>query len=476
MSVKPNLVAGDWVLGSSSWPNINPSNTSDVVGEFAEASLDQVKDAARAARRAGQQWVLAPLALRAGALYAIAGEIDRGRGELALLLSREEGKALRDSTAEVARAADIFRYYAGEVHRISGERIASVRPGVGIETLHEPVGVVGLITPWNFPIAIPAWKIAPALAYGNAVLFKPSEVVPASAWALTQIIHKAGLPEGVFNLLMGGGKVGQAIVENVDAVSFTGSVATGRAVALQAAGRMIPAQCELGGKNPLVIAADADLGTAVDCAVQGAFFQTGQRCTASSRLIVERPMVERFTHALVERLRTLVIDDGTSPTTDIGPVADERQLNKDLEYIRIGEKNGARRVFGGEALKRQHPGHYLSPALFGETTNDMRINREEIFGPIACVIPVSGYEEALAVADDTDFGLASSIVTTSLKLAQHFKANARSGLTMVNLPTAGVDFHAPLSGMKNSSYGPPEMGHYAMGFYTNVRTCYTSAG
>jgi alpha-ketoglutaric semialdehyde dehydrogenase len=376
----------------------------------------------------------------------------------------------------VIRAADIFRYYAGEVHRISGESIASVRPGVGVETLHEPVGVVGLITPWNFPIAIPAWKIAPALAYGNAVLFKPSEVVPASAWALAQIIHNVGLPRGTFNLLMGGGNVGRAIIESVDAVSFTGSVATGRTVAALAASRMIPAQCELGGKNPLVISEDADLATAVDCAVQGAFFQTGQRCTASSRLIVERPIVDRFTQALVERLQTLIIGDGTSLATDIGPVADERQLKKDLEYIEIGERNGAHRIYGGQVLRRQHPGHYLSPALFGEATNDMRINREEIFGPIACIIPVRNYEEALSVANDTDFGLTSSIVTTSLKLAQHFKAHARSGLTMVNLPTAGVDFHVPLSGMRNSSYGPPEMGHHAMGFYTKVRTCYTFAG
>jgi acyl-CoA reductase-like NAD-dependent aldehyde dehydrogenase len=475
MTVKPNLVAGDWVLGTSISRNINPSNTADLVGEYAEATLDQVKDAVQAARHAGRQWALAPLSLRAGALYEIGNEIDRRRGELALLLSREEGKALRDSTAEVARAAEIFRYYAGEVHRISGECMASIRPGVGIETLNEPVGVVGLITPWNFPLAIPAWKIAPALAYGNAVVFKPSEVVPASAWALADIISRSGVPKGVFNLLMGGGKVGHAIVEQVDAVSFTGSVTTGRAIAAQAAARMIPAQCELGGKNPLVIAADAELTIAVDCAVQGAFFQTGQRCTASSRLIVAQPILDRFTRALLERMQALVVDEATSASTDIGPVVDDRQLAKDLEYIRVGEKDGARRAIGGELLSRCYPGHYLSPALFVETTNDMRINREEIFGPVACIIPVRDYEEAITVANDTEFGLASSIVTTSLKLAHHFKANARSGLTMVNLPTAGIDYHAPLSGMKSSSYGQPEMGRHTMRFYTKVRTCYTSA-
>jgi len=476
MTVKPNLVGGDWVVGTSASRNINPSDITDIVGEFAEATIGQVKDALQAARSAAREWALAPLGMRAGVLFEIGNEIDRRRDELALLLSREEGKALRDSTAEVSRSAEIFRYFAGEVHRISGERMASIRPGVGIETINEPVGVVGLITPWNFPMAIPAWKIAPALAYGNAVLFKPSEVVPASAWALADIISRSGAPKGVFNLLMGGGKIGHAIVEQVDAVSFTGSVATGRAIAAQAAARMIPAQCELGGKNPLIVAADAELATAVDCAVQGAFFQTGQRCTASSRLVVDQSIVERFTRALLDRMQTLVIDEAISPATEIGPVADERQLNKDLGYIQIGEKNGARRAIGGEPLGRRHPGHYLAPALFVETTNDMQINREEIFGPIACIIPVRNYEEAITVANDTEFGLASSIVTTSLKLAQHFKANARSGITMVNLPTAGIDYHAPLSGMKSSSYGQPEMGRYTMRFYTKVRTCYTFPG
>ncbi len=476
METKANLIGGEWARTSGSRPNINPSNTNEIVGNYAEATAADVKDAAEAARNASASWAGAPLGDRARLLETVANQIDARRAELALLLSREEGKALRDATAEVVRSADIFRFYAGEVYRMSGDRVASVRRGVGVEVFNEPVGVVGLITPWNFPMVIPAWKIAPALAYGNTVLFKPSELVPACGWALAQIIKDAGAPAGVFNLLMGGGDVGKAILDVVDAVSFTGSVATGRAVAQQAVARMIPAQCELGGKNPLIIAADADLSVAVDCAVQGSYIQTGQRCTASSRLVVDRQIVADFTEALVERMKALVVGEGPSPETDIGPVADDRQFSKDLSYIDLAEREGARRLFGGEQLNRATPGYYLSPALFTDSTNAMRINREEVFGPIACIIPVRDYDEALQVANDTEFGLSAGIVTTSLKLAHHFKANIRSGIAMVNLPTAGVDFHVPLSGMKSSSYGQPELGAHAMRFYTKTRTAYTFPG
>lgn len=476
MNIKANLIGGEWLGSNNARANINPSDTDDIVGHYADASAADVKAAVAAARVAAQSWAQASLGTRATLLQKVADAIDAKRGELALLLSREEGKALRDATSEIVRSAEIFRFYAGEVYRMSGDRVASVRQGVGVEVFYEPVGVVGLITPWNFPMVIPAWKIAPALAYGNAVLFKPSELVPATAWALSEIIHDAGAPAGLFNLLMGGGDIGKAIVDHVDAVSFTGSVATGRAVAQQAASRMIPAQCELGGKNPLIIAADADLAVAVDCAVQGSFFQTGQRCTASSRLVVDQEIAGRFTDAVVERLKSLVVGEGPNASTDIGPVADDRQFAKDLSYIALAEKEGARRVFGGEQLNRPKSGYYLSPALFTESSNAMRINREEVFGPVACIIPVRSYEEALHVANDTDFGLSAGIVTTSLKLAHDFKARIRSGIAMVNLPTAGVDFHVPLSGMKASSYGQPEMGSQAMRFYTKARTAYTFPG
>jgi len=476
MAVHGNLVAGSWVLGTSARKNVNPSNLTDIIGEYAEATPEQVREAGASAKVAAVEWSKSLPGVRAGLLQAVAVGIEQRRHELAHLVSREEGKALKDALSEVARSAEVFSFFAGEAFRMQGERVPSLRLGVTVEVVHEPVGVVGLITPWNFPLAIPAWKIGAALAYGNAVLFKPSEVVPASATALTEIIDRAGAPPGLFNLLMGAGDVGKAVVDIVDAVSFTGSVATGRAVVSQAAGRMIPVQCELGGKNPLVVLADADLATAVECAVQGAYFQTGQRCTASSRLIVDRDVIDPFARALVERMRELVVDEATNPATDIGPVVDERQLAKDLDYIRIAELDGGRRLLGGEPLNRRHPGHYLAPALFDDTTNSMRINREEVFGPVACIIPVVGYEEALTVANDTDFGLSAAIVTTSLKHAQHFKANVNSGLAMVNLPTAGIDFHVPLSGMKSSSYGQPEMGHHAMRFYTKVRTAYTFGG
>jgi len=476
MNIKANFIGGTWVRAETSRANINPSDTNDIVGHYADAGVADVEAAAEAARSAVGPWGQAPMGTRATLLQKIADHIDARRDELAMLLSREEGKALRDATAEIVRSAEIFRFYAGEVYRMSGDRVNSVRKGVGVEVLHEPVGIVGLITPWNFPMVIPAWKIAPALAYGNAVLFKPSELVPASAWALTEIINDAGAPAGLFNLLMGGGEIGQEIVDHVDAVSFTGSVLTGRKVAQQAAGRMIPAQCELGGKNPLIVAADADLDIAVDCAVQGSFYQTGQRCTASSRLVVDQEIVKQFTDALVERLKSLVVGTGTDPATDIGPVADDRQFAKDLSYIALAEAEGARRVFGGEQLNRLTPGYYLAPALFDNTSNSMRINREEVFGPVACIIPARGHDEAMQIANDTDFGLSAGIVTTSLKLAIDFKTRIRSGIAMVNLPTAGIDFHVPLSGMKASSYGQPEMGSQAMRFYTKARTAYTFAG
>jgi len=476
MNIKANFIGGTWVRAETSRANINPSDTNDIVGHYADAGVADVEAAAEAARSAVGPWGQAPMGTRATLLQKIADHIDARRDELAMLLSREEGKALRDATAEIVRSAEIFRFYAGEVYRMSGDRVNSVRKGVGVEVLHEPVGIVGLITPWNFPMVIPAWKIAPALAYGNAVLFKPSELVPASAWALTEIINDAGAPAGLFNLLMGGGEIGQEIVDHVDAVSFTGSVLTGRKVAQQAAGRMIPAQCELGGKNPLIVAADADLDIAVDCAVQGSFYQTGQRCTASSRLVVDQEIVKQFTDALVERLKSLVVGTGTDPATDIGPVADDRQFAKDLSYIALAGAEGARRVFGGEQLNRLTPGYYLAPALFDNTSNSMRINREEVFGPVACIIPARGHDEAMQIANDTDFGLSAGIVTRSLKLATDFKTRIRSGIAMVNLPTAGIDFHVPLSGMKASSYGQPEMGSQAMRFYTKARTAYTFAG
>lgn len=472
-----NFIGGTWVAGEAA-ANINPSNTSDIVGYYARATKGQAKDAIAAAKAAFPAWSRSGLMERHGILRRASDEILARKDELGRLLSREEGKTLAEGIGETVRAAQIFDFFAGEALRLTGESVPSVRPGVGVEVTREAVGVVGIITPWNFPIAIPAWKLAPALCYGNTVLFKPADLVPGCAWALVDILQRAGLAEGVLNLVMGRGSVvGQAIVQSpdVDALTFTGSQPTGAALALDSAKLMRKSQMEMGGKNPFVVLADADLDIAVDCVTQGAFYSTGQRCTASSRIIVEQAIHDRFVAMLSERIAALNVGDALEAATQIGPVVDESQLAQNEDYIRIGQSEGARLVVGGERLSRPTQGFFQRPALFADCTNDMRIAREEIFGPVATVIQVKDYDEALVVANDTVFGLSAGIATTSLKHATHFKRNAEAGMVMVNLPTAGVDFHVPFGGRKASSYGPREQGRYAAEFYTTVKTAYTLA-
>jgi acyl-CoA reductase-like NAD-dependent aldehyde dehydrogenase len=476
-----NFIGGKWVSASEAAPDINPSNTNDVVGEFARASAAEAEAAIAAASAAFPAWSRSSIQRRHDLLKTVGDEIIARKDELGRLLAREEGKTLPEGVGEVVRAGQIFQFFAGECLRLSGDKVASVRPGVEVEVTREPVGVVGLITPWNFPIAIPAWKIAPALAYGNTVVFKPAELVPGSAHALSEIIIRAGVPAGVFNLVMGRGSVvGETMLHSpkVAAISFTGSVATGRKVAQAciSSDPMKKLQLEMGGKNPLVVLDDSDLAVAVDCAVNGAFFSTGQRCTASSRLIVTDAIHDRFVDAVTERMRALVVDDALKPGTQIGPVVDQNQLDQDLAYIRLGQDEGARLVHGGELLNRETPGFYLAPALFTNVDNRMRIAREEIFGPVATVTRVRDYDEALAVSNDTPFGLSAGICTTSLKYAGHFRRNAEAGMVMVNLPTAGVDYHVPFGGRKGSSYGPREQGRYAAEFYTTVKTAYIFDG
>jgi aldehyde dehydrogenase (NAD+) len=471
-----NLVAGDWVEGEGVNENINPSNTDEVVGTYASASKADAARAIAAAKAAFPAWSRSGVQQRYDILKKASDEILARREEIGRLLSREEGKTLADGIGETVRAGQIFAFFAGEALRIAGELVPSVRPGVEVIMQREPVGVVGLITPWNFPIAIPAWKIAPAIAFGNTVVFKPADLVPGCAWTIADILHRAGLPKGVLNLVMGKGSVvGQAILDSpdVNAISFTGSVETGKRVAKASAEHMRRFQLEMGGKNPLVVLDDADLKTAVECAANGAFFQTGQRCTASSRLVVTQGIHDRFVGALVERMQALNVDDAVKDGTHIGPVVDAKQLKQDQDYLEIGRKEGAKLAWGGERLNRATPGFYLQPALFTETTNDMRVNREEIFGPVATVVRVKDYDEALAVANDTPFGLSSGICTTSLKYATHFRNNSEAGMVMVNLPTAGVDYHVPFGGRKGSSYGPREQGRYAVEFYTSVKTTYS---
>ena len=394
------------------------------------------------------------------------------------MLSREEGKTLPEGIGEAKRAGYIFKFFAGEVVRQGGELLDSVRPGVSVEITREPIGVVGIITPWNFPLAIPAWKIAPALAYGNCVVFKPADLVPGCAWALADILRRAGVPSGVFNLVMGrGSAVGEALIgsADVDGVSFTGSVETGRAIAKKVVARMGKIQLEMGGKNPLVILDDADLARGGELRGPGRLLldrasAARRRAASSSREGIH----DRFVRAMVERLEKLVVDDALQKGTDIGPVVDQGQLDQDLSYLEVGRREGARLAWGGERVRREHDGYYLAPALFTDTTNAMRINREEIFGPVATVIRARDYDEALVLANDTPFGLSSGIVTTSLKHASHFKRNSQAGMVMVNLPTAGVDYHVPFGGRKASSYGPREQGAYAREFYTTVKTAYTA--
>lgn len=474
-----NFIAGEWVEGADLNLNINPSDTREVVGEYARADAAQAEIAVNAAFEAAPGWARVTAEVRGDALDRIGSEILARREELGMLLAREEGKTLPESIGEVIRAGRVFKFFAGEALRLSGERLASIRPGVEVDVRREPEGVIGIITPWNFPIAIPAWKIAPALAFGNAVVFKPADLVPGSAWALAEIIVRAGaLPAGVFNLVMGpGSQVGDVFAKSnkVRALTFTGSTGTGRSIGMSCMQRGAKVQLEMGGKNPLIILDDADLQQAVEVAVTGSFFSTGQRCTASSRLIVQDGIHDRFVEAVIKRLASLKVDNALADGCDMGPVASQSQLKQDCDYVTSAQAEGGHLAYGGELLERETPGFYLSPALITETTNNMRINREEVFGPVASVIRVRDYEEAVNLANDTEFGLSSGICTTSLKHSSDFKQRSTAGMVMVNVATAGVDYHAPFGGRKNSSYGSREQGGYAKEFYTSVKTSYTQA-
>lgn len=473
-----NLVAGEWVGADDVSDNINPADISDVIGQFARADATQVDRAVSAASDALPVWADASPQVRADLLESVAQKILASKDDIGRMLAREEGKTLAEAVGETVRAAQIFRFFAGEAIRVAGDAIASVRPDVDVEVTREPVGVVGIITPWNFPIAIPAWKIAPALAYGNTVVFKPADLTPACAHILATIIADAGCPSGVFNLVMGRGSiVGDAIVQHplVDAISFTGSVPVGQGLAAQAAKGMKKIQAEMGGKNPMVVLKDADLDVAIPACLNGAFFSTGQRCTASSRLIIEDGIYDAFADRLVSEMQALSVGNPLDTTVQIGPVVSEKQLKNNLNYVDIAKNEGAE-VMGGEQLDLKTQGYFQSPAAFLNATNDMRSSREEIFGPCASVIKVGSFDEALQVANDTEFGLSAGICTASLKHARHFKRQAKAGMVMVNLPTAGVDYHVPFGGRKGSSLGAREQGSYAVEFYTVVKTAYSFGG
>lgn len=474
----PNLVAGQWRESPEVRADINPSDTTDIVGHYSIADAEQTREAVSAAAAAAHGWAHTASGVRAEILDRAGTELLGRSAELGDLLAREEGKTLPEAVAEVVRAGHLLKFHAGQAVRNTGEHLDSIRPGVEVTVTREPVGVVSIITPWNFPIAIPAWKIAPALAYGNAVVFKPADTVPASAWALVDVLQRAGLPPGALNLVMGRGReIGDILTGSPDVagISFTGSVATGARVLQAATRRGARAQLEMGGKNPLVIADDADIDLAVEVALQGSYGSTGQRCTASSRLVVLDRLHDEFVDKLWTRLQRWRVGDARADDTDMGPVVDEQQLAQDLHYIEVARAEGAQ-VHGGEQLERDRPGYYLRPALVVGTRNHDTVNREEIFGPVASVIRVGDYDEAVSVANDTEFGLTAGIVTRSLARASDFRRRSTAGMVMVNVPTAGVDFHVPFGGRGASSYGPREQGTAAREFFTVSKTSYIAAG
>ena len=472
-----HLINGEWVDGKPGIESLNPSDTRDVVARAPNDDGMAMRAAVTAAAEAFPAWSQASPEVRSDILDKAGTTILARREELGRLLSREEGKTVPEGIGEVGRAGRIFKFFAGEALRRTGVTVDSTRPGVEVATYREPLGVFGLISPWNFPIAIPAWKSAPALAFGNTVVLKPASLTPAIAHAMAEIIQEAGAPKGVFNLVFGGSAAGTTLVKDprVAGVSFTGSQSVGAGIGKIAAERQARIQMEMGGKNPLVVLDDADLDRAVTCALDGAFFASGQRCTASSRIIVTEGIYDRFVTALAERTKALRVGDALDPQTQIGPVSSESQLATTMDYIDIAAKEGARRVAGGERLTLTKPGYYVSPALLVDTNPDMRVNCEEIFGPVASVVRVKNYEEALALANAGEFGLSAGICTTSLKYAHHFVRHVRAGMTMTNLPTAGVDYHVPFGGTRKSSYGPREQGAAAVEFYTLIKTSYSWA-
>ena len=472
-------IDGQWQSGQTEIENRNPSDLSDIIGQYAQASGEQLQSALDAARAAQPIWYAAGIQKRHDVLMAIGTELIARSAEIGEMVAREEGKPLAEGKGEVYRAGQFFTYYAAEALRNQGDLAESVRLGIEIDVRREPVGVVAIVSPWNFPVATPAWKIAPALAFGNAVVWKPANVTPASAVLLTEIIAKQDIPAGLFNLVMGSGReVGQALVESakIEAISFTGSVPVGRGIAATALKNMTKVQMEMGSKNPMIIMDDCDLDLAVSHAAGAAFGGTGQKCTAASRLIVHEKIHDAFVEKLVAAAQAYKVGHALRDGTQIGPVVSEGQLKQNLDYIALGRTEGAELLCGGQRLERDTEGYFMAPAIFAGTRNDMRINREEMFAPITCVIKVGGYSEALDVANDSEFGLTAGIMTTNLARANHFRANMRAGCVMVNLPTAGTDYHVPFGGRGASSFGSREQGRYAAEFYTTVKTAYVASG
>ena len=480
MSSYPDLhlyINGEWRKTANDLPVLNPA-TEEEIGRLPHADKSDLDDALAAAETGFRAWSKVAPVDRANVLLKAAAIMRERQEEIATAITAEHGKPMPQARLEVIRGCEFLEWDAGEATRTYGRVIPSA-PGVKYIVHHQPIGIVAAFSPWNFPMATAVWKIAPALAFGNAVIWKPANIVPASAVALTRIIEKQDLPDGLFSLVMGSGRdVGQQLIESpmVNAISFTGSVPVGRGIAKSAIENFTRVQLEMGSKNALAIMDDADLDIAVACALNGAFGSTGQKCTASSRLVVHSKIHDVFVDRLVEAAQAMVVGHALEAGTQIGPVASEVQLKQNLENVALAQQEAGELRCGGERVERATEGYYMTPAVFSGTQNNWQVNREELFAPMACVIKVDSYEQALETVNDTRFGLTAGIITSNLARATHFRRNVRTGCVMVNLPTAGTDYHVPFGGRGESSYGPREQGQYAKEFYTHVKTSYISSG
>ena len=479
MNVFKNYINGECVQSKSgkTFPNINPANTEETVGLFQSSSAEDVELACSAAAEARLAWADLPATKRGEYLFKAAELLESRLAQLGEEMTREEGKTLPEAIGEVKRAINIFRYFGGEGSRQFTYQVPSERENVLCYTIRKPLGTVALITPWNFPSAIPAWKIAPALISGNTVVLKPASLAPLSSYRLVEALHEAGIPPGVINYVTGsGGSVGDALTSNpeIKAVSFTGSTSVGDALYKKVSERRIRVQLEMGGKNPTVVLSDADLEYAADILINGAFFSTGQKCTACSRAIIERSIYEPLVEKLVEKTRRLKVGNGLEPGVQIGPAVDEAQLNTDLEYIDIASKEGAQILCGGKRLTGDNydRGYFVEPTIFSGVTSEMRIAQEEVFGPVLALMVAEDFDDALRIANDVKFGLSASIVSKDLTRVHKFINRIEAGLITVNLPTAGVEYQLPFGGTKESSYGMREQGPQALDFYSETRTVY----
>src|SRR5216684_426677 len=472
-----NYINGEWVGGEKTFENRNPANTDEIVGLFSKGTAQDVADAAAAAAAAFPAWSAMPAPARGNLLYKAADIMDRKFDQLGADMTREEGKTLPEAKGEVRRAINILRYFGGEGSRMPGMLVPSERDRVHMFAIRKPIGVVGLVTPWNFPSAIPAWKLAPALICGNTVVLKPASAAPLSAWRIVEALHEAGIPKGVINFIAGsGGELGQALIDAkpLKAVSFTGSCDVGNWLHGEASKRRLRIQLEMGGKNPTIVLADADFNSAVENTVNASFFSTGQKCTATSRAIVEDSIYDKFVAALVERTKKLKVGNGMEPGIDIGPAVDQAQLETDLKYIEIGKKEagapkvGGRRLTGGAF----DTGYFIEPTIFTGVTESMTIAREEIFGPVLAVMRARDFEDAMRIANNIPFGLSASIQTSNVSRVFDFVQKMEAGLLTVNLPSAGVEYQLPFGGAKDSSFGPKEQGPAALEFYSDYKTVY----